>query len=53
MTFEVMQPMEKTYTVAFWKKFLAGDGHYMSYLTPGYANVQGFSAIVDIRDENH
>src|SRR5690606_31436310 len=34
---EVMVPMVKLYTVAFFQKFLAGEGRYMSYLTPGYA----------------
>ena len=34
---EVMAPLIKLYTIAFFKKFLEGDGRYMPYLTPGYA----------------
>ena len=33
-----MVPLIKLYTIAFWKKYLEGDGRYMRYLTPGYAN---------------
>ncbi|HEX5034519.1 MAG TPA: hypothetical protein VFW62_08575 [bacterium] len=50
LTFEEMQPAFMTHSVAFWKKFLAGDGQYMRFLTPGYAKVHNFPAIVDIRD---
>jgi hypothetical protein len=46
----VMVPTIKFYTVSFWKKYLAGDGHYMRYLTPGYARVHGLPAVVRIRD---
>jgi hypothetical protein len=34
---EVMVPMIKLYTVAFWKTYLEGDHRYQRYLTPGYA----------------
>ncbi len=47
---EVMVSTIKHYTVAFWKKFLEGDGHFMRYLTPGYAHVHRLPAVVDIRD---
>ena len=47
---EIMLPMIKLYTVAFFKKFLEGDGRYMRYLTPGYANVHGLEAAVEIRE---
>ena len=47
---EDMVPMVKLYTIAFWKKFLEGDGRYMRYLTSGYANTQGLQAIVDLRE---
>ena len=47
---EVMVSTIKHYTVAFWKKFLGGDGHFMRYLTPGYAHVHRLPAVVDIRD---
>jgi hypothetical protein len=45
---EVMVPLIKLYTVAFWKAFLEGDRRYMVYLTPGYASRNGLEAIVDI-----
>jgi predicted dienelactone hydrolase len=45
---EVMVPMLKLYTVAFWKTFLEGDRRYMGYLTPGYANRSDLQAMVDI-----
>ena len=45
---EVMVPLIKLYTVAFWKKFLEGDGRYMRYLTPGYANRNDLEAFVTI-----
>jgi len=47
---ETIVPMIELYTVAFWKKFLEGDGRYMRYLTPGYANTQGLEAVVEIRE---
>ena len=47
---EVMAPVLKHYTVAFWKTFLEGDRHYMRYLTPGYARVNALHAEVTIRD---
>ncbi len=47
---EVQVPMIKLYTVAFFKKFLADDGRYMRYLTPGYANTQDLQAVVEIRE---
>lgn len=45
---EVMVPLIKLYTVAFWKAFLQGDRRYMSYLTPGYANRNDLEAFVTI-----
>jgi dienelactone hydrolase len=48
---EVMVPLIRNYTVAFWKKFLEGDGRYMRYLTPGYARRNNLEAIVEIEDE--
>ena len=50
MPADVLVPMVKLYTVAFFKKFLEGDDRYMRYLTPGYANTQGLSAVVEIRE---
>src|SRR5262249_36674222 len=47
---EILVPMVKLYTVAFFKKFLEGDGRYMRYLTPGYANTLGLDAAVETRD---
>ena len=47
---EIAVPLIKLYTVAFFEKFLAGDGRYMRYLTPGYANVHGLDATVEIRE---
>jgi dienelactone hydrolase len=47
---EVMVPVVKLYTVAFWKTFLEGDRRYMPYLTPGYATVHTLPAEVTIRD---
>ena len=44
---EVMVPMLKLYTVAFWKTYLEGDHRYMPYLTPGYANRNDLQAIVE------
>ena len=35
---EIMVPLIKNYTIAFWKKYLEHDGRYMRYLAPGYAN---------------
>ena len=45
---EIMVPLIKNYTVAFWKKYLEGDGRYMRYLTPGYATRHGLQAVVEI-----
>lgn len=45
---EIMVPMIKLYTVAFWKRFLEGDGRYMRYLTPGYAQRNDLQAVVEI-----
>ena len=45
---EVMVPMIKLYTVAFWKTFLEGDHRYMPYLTPDYANRNDLEAFVEI-----
>jgi hypothetical protein len=45
---EVMIPLIKLYTVAFWKTFLEGDGRYMGYLTPGYAHRNDLEAFVTI-----
>jgi hypothetical protein len=50
VTGEEMVLLVTHYSVAFWKKFLDGDGRYMRYLTPGYANVHGLEVEVDIRD---
>ena len=47
---EVMVSTIKLYTVAFWQKFLAGNGHYMRYLTPGYAHVHGLPVVLRIQD---
>jgi hypothetical protein len=48
---EVMVPMIKLYTVAFWKTFLEGDHRYQRYLTPGYAQHNELEAEVFIVDE--
>ncbi|MGE5194991.1 MAG: hypothetical protein ACM3U2_21065, partial [Deltaproteobacteria bacterium] len=45
---EIMVPMIKLYTVAFWKAFLEGDRRYMEYLTPGYAKQNDLEATVEI-----
>lgn len=50
MPAEDMVPMVLNYTVSFWKRYLAGDGHYMRFLTPGYANTQNLKAVVEIRE---
>jgi hypothetical protein len=47
----IMAPMVRMYTVAFWEVFLAGDGRYMPYLTPGYAHRNGLPAVVDIEGD--
>jgi predicted dienelactone hydrolase len=47
---EVMVPMIKLYTVAFWKTFLEGDHRYQRYLTPGYAERNELDAEVFIVD---
>jgi acetyl esterase/lipase len=44
----VMVRVVTHYTIAFWKTFLEGDHRYMRYLTPGYANVNGFPTQVTI-----
>ncbi len=49
---EEFVPMVKLYTVAFFKKFLAGDGRYMRFLTPGYADRNDLQATVTIVDED-
>jgi hypothetical protein len=46
---EIMVPMIKLYTIAFWKTFLEGDRRYMTYLTPGYAKRHNLEAAVEIR----
>ena len=46
---EVMVPLIRLYTVAFWKTFLEGDHRYMPYLTPGYANRNDIEAFVEIK----
>lgn len=43
---EVMVPLIKLYTVAFWKAFLERDKRYMPYLTPGYAKRNLLEAMV-------
>jgi hypothetical protein len=43
---EVMVPMIKLYTVAFWKAYLEGDERYAHYLTPGYAKQNELEAKV-------
>ena len=43
---EVMIPMVKLYTVAFWKTRLEGDHRYQRYLAPGYAQSQNLEATV-------
>jgi hypothetical protein len=48
---EVMVPMLKLYTVAFWKTFLEGDHRYQRYLTPGYAKRNEVEAEVFIIDQ--
>jgi hypothetical protein len=45
---ETMGPLITHYTIAFWKKFLEGDGRYMRYLTPGYAKRNHLEAVVTI-----
>lgn len=46
---EVMVPLIKLYTIAFWKTFLEGDHRYMPYLTPGYAHRNDLEAFVEIK----
>ena len=48
---EVMVPLIKLYTVAFWKTFLQGDHRYQRYLTPGFAKHNDLQAAVFIVDE--
>lgn len=43
---EVMVPIIKQYTVAFWKCFLEGDKRYTPYLTPGHAKRDDLEAVV-------
>jgi hypothetical protein len=45
---EVMVPLIKLYTIAFWKTHLEGDHRYMRYLTPGYAKRNDLKATVEI-----
>jgi predicted dienelactone hydrolase len=45
---EVMVPLIRLYTIAFWKSFLEGDRRYMRYLTPGYAQRNDLEALIDI-----
>lgn len=45
---EIMVPLIKLYTIAFWKTALEDDRRYMRYLTPGYANRNDLEAIVEI-----
>ena len=47
---EIMVSTINLYTVAFWQKFLAGHGHYMRYLTPGYAQVHSLPVVLRIQD---
>lgn len=46
----VMGRLVTHYTIAFWKTFLEKDHRYMRYLTPGYANVNGFRTQVTIAE---
>jgi len=46
----IMVRLVTHYTIAFWKTFLEGDHRYMRYLTPGYANVNGFPTQVTIAE---
>ncbi|HKY63523.1 MAG TPA: hypothetical protein VJR29_08900 [bacterium] len=48
--YDTMQPVLENYTIGFFKKFLEGEGSYMKYLTPGYAQVHDLPANVDIRE---
>jgi hypothetical protein len=45
---EVIVPVVTLYTVAFLKTFLEGDHRYMRFLAPGYAEVHGLRAVVEI-----
>lgn len=45
---EVMVPLIKLYTIAFWKASLEHDRRYMPYLTPGYTERSELQAIVEI-----
>jgi dienelactone hydrolase len=45
---EIMVPLIKHYTIAFWKASLEGDRRYMRHLTPGYARRNGLEALVEI-----
>jgi len=42
----VMNPMVKLYTVAFWKTHLVGDHRYQRFLAPGYAQSHNLEATV-------
>jgi dienelactone hydrolase len=46
---EIMVPVVKLYTVAFWKVFLEGDPRYMRYLAPGYPQAHHLPAEMTIR----
>ena len=48
---EIMVPLVKLYTIAFWKKYLEGDGRYQRYLTPGYAHRNDLHATVFIEGD--
>ena len=47
---EIMVPVVKLYTVAFWKTYLEGDRRYGRYLKPGYAVRHGLPAEVTVLD---
>jgi len=47
---EVMVPMIKLYTIAFWKTRLEGDHRYQRYLAPGYAQSHNLEAKVFVGD---
>jgi len=47
---DVMTPMIKLYTVAFWKVHLTGDHRYQRYLAPGYAQRNDFEANVFVAE---
>lgn len=47
---EIMIDLIAHYTVAFTKVYLAGDGRYMRFLTPGYARVHALPGAVTIAE---